>query len=129
MARFGIGGLPRWDYSMEDATLTFSSESKAKVICNMQVVGTTHDDSWEWSWGNPNLPIACTRRLTEVRDFGEQRSWKRLTTLFLKNEEYLGWECGAVANHLLQGLAVYKGPNSDGDGAVWMVVLSCRFVQ
>jgi hypothetical protein len=45
-AKYKIDDLPRWDYSMEDATLIFSEDGKAKVICDMQVVGSTQDDSW-----------------------------------------------------------------------------------
>ena len=49
LKKYKINDWPRWDYSMEDATLTFSEEGKVKVICDMQVVGSTQGNSWEWS--------------------------------------------------------------------------------
>ena len=43
---YKIDDWPRWDYSMDEATLTFSDEGTAKVICSMQVVGSSQGDSW-----------------------------------------------------------------------------------
>jgi hypothetical protein len=82
--KFRIDSWPRWDYSMEDATLIFSEGGKAKVICKIEVVGSTTPQSWEWSWGNENLPLACRKRMGAVYSFGEEKQWERLTTLFLE---------------------------------------------
>ncbi len=49
LAYYKINSWPRWDYSTEEATLTFSASGVAKVICQIQVVGTTEGTSWEWS--------------------------------------------------------------------------------
>ena len=128
--KFRVGSWSRWNYEMDDAILVFSDDhGKARVICSMQVVGTTEDCSWEWAWGNANLPEACKHRMDEVRAFGEEKQWQQMTELFLENDEYLGWECSAIASHLLGGIAVYRGPSSYKNGAVWMVILECRFVQ
>jgi hypothetical protein len=70
LAHYRIHSWPRWDYSSEDATITFSEAGIAKVICQMQVVGTTEGDSWEWSWNNPKFPESCKRRMSEVQKFG-----------------------------------------------------------
>jgi hypothetical protein len=127
LAKYKIDDWPRWDYQMEDATLTFSEDGKAKVICAMQVVGSVHCDSWEWSWGNPNFPIACRTKIQEVKAFGEEKRWEKLTTLFLDNDDYLGWECAAIASHVLNGEAVYRCPTGK-DHFVYLVILSSRFV-
>ncbi len=97
LEKYGINDLPRWDYSLEEGTLTFSRDGKAKVVCEIQAVGTVQGESWEWSWGNPNLPEACRTRMHEVREFGEQRGWSKLKTLFLDNDDYLGWELASVS--------------------------------
>jgi len=129
LAKYSIHSWPRWDYSTDDATLTFSEDGVAKVICQMQVVGSIQGDSWEWSWGNSNFPDTCRRRMSEVNDFGEEKQWEQLTTLFLTSDEYVGWECASVACHVLNGEGAYRCPSSDGDGAVFVVVLSSEFVQ
>lgn len=129
LEKYRINDWPRWDYSIEDATLTFSENNKAKVVCEIQIVGMTAKDNWEWSWGNPNLPDACRHRIQEVRKFGEEKNWEKLTTLFLDNDEYLGWECTAIANHVLDGIGSYRCPESDGSGFVYVVILSSKFVN
>ena len=131
LEKYAISSWPRWDYSMEDATLTFSDAGKAKVICDIEVVGSTTEESWEWSWGNEYLPLACRRRMSRVYKFGEDKGWGRLTKLFLESDEYVGWECASVASHVLNGIAVYRCPNSDGGplDAVFVVVLSAKLVN
>jgi hypothetical protein len=129
LTEYRINDWPRWDYSMEEATLTFSQDKKAKVVCDIQVVGTTVGDSWEWAWGNQNLPDACRHLLCEIHLLGKEKGWEKLTTLFLDNDEYLGWECTSIANHVLNGIGSYRCPNSDESGFVYVVILSSRFVN
>jgi hypothetical protein len=127
--QYKINSWPRWDYSMEEATLTFSEEGTAKVICNMQVVGSSQGDSWEWSWGNANFPDVCRQSMHEVKTFGAEKQWHKLTNLFLENNEYLGWECAAIANHVLNGVGAYRCPSDSAGDYVYLVILSSRFVN
>ena len=131
MEKYRIGDWPRWDYSMENATLIFSDQSKTKVICQIEVVGSTTPESWEWSWGNENFPLACRKRMGAVHAFGEEKEWERLTTLFLESDEYVGWECASVASHVLNGIGVYRCPSSGGskEDAIYVVILSAQFVN
>jgi hypothetical protein len=131
LEKYSINSWPRWDYSMEAATLTFSENGEAKVVCDIEVVGSTTADSWEWSWGNETLPTECRTRMGIVFEFGEHKQWNRLTTLFLESDEYVGWECASVASHILGGIGVYKCPSSDGDKAhaVYVVVVSAKFAN
>jgi hypothetical protein len=130
MEKYKINDLPRWDYSLKDGTLTFSKDGKAKVICDIQAVGTVEGNSWEWAWGNTSLPDGCRERMHEVKEFGEEKHWPKLTSLFLKNDKYLGWQLASVAVHLLKGEAVYRCLDSeDADDCIFLAVLSSRFVQ
>lgn len=124
---YKIDSWPRWDYSMDEATLTFSEAGTPKVICQMQVVGSTEGDSWEWSWGNKNLPDPCKTLMFKVKEFGAVKQWDQLTSLFLTNDEYLGWECASIALHVLNGIFAYRCPNK-GD-FLYLVVLSAQFVS
>ena len=135
METYKLGHWPRWDYQMEDATLVFSRDGKPQVICDMQVVGSTEGDTWEWSWGNAHLPEACRSRMCVVHELGEEKDWDRLTTLFLPNDENVGWECASIANHLLGDIGAYRCPDSDSKrddnlvDAVYVAILSARFVD
>jgi hypothetical protein len=90
METYRLGHWPRWDYQMDDASLIFSKDGKPQVICEMEVIGSTKGDTWEWSWGNSTLPEACRSRMYVVHELGEEKNWDRLTTLFLPHDEYVG---------------------------------------
>jgi hypothetical protein len=130
LEKYKINDWPRWDYSLEDCTLTFSEAGEPKVICDIRAVGSVQGNSWEWSWGNKNLPDSCKGRMDEVRSFGEEKEWEKLTSLFVDNsDDYLGWELSSVAVHLLGGTAVYRCPDSETPGYfMYLVVLSSQFV-
>jgi hypothetical protein len=126
----------RWDYATEEGILLFSQSGVTKVRAKTQVVGSTQDGSWEWSWANPNLPEIGKWRMSEIREFGEEKGWSRLTTPFLRWEgtltspigetELVGWECSSIANHLLGGLGVYRAIHPGG--VVWLVITECEYV-
>jgi hypothetical protein len=124
---YGLRTFPSWEYSMLASTLTFFDENSAPILVfGIQVVGTTETATWEWSWGNGNLPSKCSARIFDVRDFGDRRGWKQLTTLFLGSDKYVGWECASIANHLLDGMAAYRCPTGPPgeEEAVYIVILS-----
>jgi hypothetical protein len=128
--KYRIGTWQRWDYSLEHATLTFSQDGKPKVVCQIQAVGSVQGESWEWSWGNANLPGPCKTRMPEVRAFGETKEWSKLTSLFLDNSDYLGWELASVSVHLLGGNATYRCPDSETPGYyMYLAILSSEFVN
>lgn len=130
MRKYKIKEWPRWDYSLEECTLTFSEAGKPKVVCDIRAVGSVLGNSWEWSWGNKNLPDSCKARIDEVRSFGEEKQWNRLTSLFIDNDDYLGWELAAVTAHLLSGIAVYRCPDSQTPGYfMYLVILSSQFIN
>jgi hypothetical protein len=127
LERFNIKTWPTWVYSLDDATLTFSQNGSPRVLCNIQVVGTVQDDTWQWSWSNHSLPPHCCDRLSEVKAFGRQKGWMKLSAPFLNADEYFGWDCAAIARHLLQAQSVYRCPTDDA-GFVYLVILSTHFV-
>jgi hypothetical protein len=132
---FKITSWPRWDYEMDDATLIFSDEGKPQVICHMQVAGSTLGDTWQWSWSNPHTPMPCRSKLDLVHAFGHEKQCSRMTESFLPNDEFVGWECAGIANHLLGGIGVYRCPSSGSKrddhllDAVYVVILSAEFVH
>jgi hypothetical protein len=127
---YKIRSWPRWDYSLEEATLTFSEDGKAKVICEIQAVGSVVGEEWEWSWGNSNLPNTCKSRMLAVKEFCSEKQWNKLTSLFLPSNEYLGWELASIAVHLLGGTGVYRCPDSETpEYFMYLAILSSRFVN
>ncbi len=134
--KYRFGDL-RWDYATEEGLLLFSQSGATTIRATTQVAGSTQDGSWEWSWANPNQPDIGRWRMSEVREFGEQKHWSRLTTPFLRWEgpptppleegELLGWECSSIANHILGGLGVFRAIHPQG--VVWLVITECAHVD
>jgi len=108
------GPYRHWGWDPEAVTLTFSDSAKTTLRIDVTVVGTVEDDSWEWSWANPNFEPEVIRGMESVREFGEAHGYRRLTTDFLIAKDQTGWEMTAVAAHILNALGAYRFPTQGG---------------
>lgn len=128
--QFQIGTWPRWDFDLETSRLIFSKNGQPKVIADVVLVGSVERNRWEWVWGNPRMPAASRERMSKVRDFGEEKGWERLTTLFLESDEYLGWELTAITAHLLNAEGVYRCPDLGAPGDfLYLTAFNTNFVH
>ncbi|MGC2618998.1 MAG: DUF6882 domain-containing protein, partial [Acidobacteriaceae bacterium] len=83
---------------------------------------------WEWSWGNPNFPEQAREKMARVRELGEEKEWAKLTSLFLDNDEYLGWELCSIAAHILNAEGSYRCPDTDDPGNfTYVLAFDTRF--
>jgi hypothetical protein len=126
---YKIGNWPRWDFNPTSSELIFSENAKPKVIADVVIVGIVSNGIWEWTWGNPNILSRHRTLLSSVRDFGEEKEWTKLTSLFLTNDEHLGWELTSVAVHILEAQGAYRVPDDHPDDFQYLAVLNTRFVQ
>jgi hypothetical protein len=124
-SEFRIGSWPRYDFDLENHELVFSENGVPQVIADIRVVGTVQGDEWEWSWENPNLPHASTCEMSRVRTFGQNRNYERLTTAFLTADEFLGWECAAIAAYALDAKGAYRARTEVG--FIYFVYLDLRW--
>lgn len=126
---FSITSWQRWEYELDEGTLTFSENGIPKVIATIQVVGTTSKSggTWLWAWANQNLPARVTKAVERVRAFGETENIPELTEKCLPDDEYLGWEMTAVAAKLLGSKGAYRCPGDNG--FVYVVYSSLRFAD
>ncbi|MEK6398976.1 MAG: hypothetical protein V4734_12880 [Terriglobus sp.] len=122
--------LPRWDYSAEDHTLTFSENGKARVVCNVITAGSVQDNRWQWSWGNMRTDSRNREGTQPIIEFGREKEWSGITDLFRDADKYTGWECAAVASHILNGQAVYRFAYGDNDEYfAYLVILKTQRIQ
>lgn len=131
-AKFKIGTWPRWDYEHEESRLVFSEAGRPRVIADIVVVGMVDKGGsrWEWSWGNPNFPIATRQSMDSVRAFGAEKEWPQLTSLFLDNDDYLGWELTSISHHLLNAEGAYRCPDDDEPGNfIYVLAFNTHFVN
>src|SRR5262245_58070130 len=109
---FRLSAWPRWDYDMENCTLTFSQDGSPKVIASVRLIGSTSIElnNWQWGWANKFWPRQVIEGVDAVRAFGEEHGIAELTEGWIEDAENLnsrGWELAAVAVRLLNGLGVY----------------------
>lgn len=122
--------LPRWDYSHEENTLTFSKDGKPEVICDVITAGTTLNNRWQWSWGNAKTGPRNRNSTKPVFEFGEEKGWSGITDLFRDADEYTGWECVSVASHILNGQATYRFSYGENDEYfAYLVILRTQRAQ
>ena len=128
--RFALDSCPRWDFDDKAGQLTFSKDGRALVVADVLIAGTVGKagHQWEWAWGNANLPDSSRVPIQAVREFGEEKQWSKLTTLFLDSDEYLGWELTSIAAHILGAEAVYRFAYSDPGNFVYLIVMNTRFI-
>ncbi len=124
---YGIERLERWDWSLETAQLVFSHGEEAKVIADIEFVGSysTQSATWMWAWGNSAFPDTTRQALTVVRDFGQTRSFMKLATGYWHADENDGPLMTAFAAHLLGGVGGYRTPNNNG--YTYMIILDARW--
>ncbi|WP_285568002.1 DUF6882 domain-containing protein [Streptomyces sp. RTGN2] len=75
--RFGLSGDVQYDWSMDDAQITWSRDGRVFLTGRLTLIGSvsvTHQ-TWLWSWANESLPHAALGDIEQVRRFGEENDY------------------------------------------------------
>jgi hypothetical protein len=128
---YGLNDWPRWDYDVDAGTLIFSRDGEAKVVADIQVVGTTGSMDWLWALRNAHWPDDVTTDMEKVWQFGLDNEIEELTTDYLKAEDLnnLGWEMTAVAVRVLDALGAYRPQPRGKPGTLFLLIKSIRYVD
>lgn len=127
----GISDWPRWDYDADAGTLTFSKDGAAKVIADIQIVGTTGSKDWLWALRNSHWPDEVVLDMEGVWQFGPDHKIEELTTDYLEDDDLnnLGWEMTAVAVRVLNAVGAYR-PQPDGKpGTLFLLIKAIRHIS
>ena len=126
---YRLGAWTRYDYDAAACTLTFSDEQRARVVADMQVVGSIGPHDWLWGWANEAVPPAGTADIRRVHDFGAENGIEELTTELISSDDLpgLGWMFAAIATRVLDAEGAYRAPTADG--AVYLLIRSLKFVS
>ena len=131
-SEFGLGSWPRFDYDMDAGTLIFSEGGVAKVIAEIQIVGTTSvkANNWLWAWGNSHWPAECVADSKLVRAFGEKHAIDELSHSYVESDDLgaLGWELSAVMVRLTDAPGAYRPPRNEG-GALYVTYKSVAWAS
>ncbi|MFB7474434.1 DUF6882 domain-containing protein [Kitasatospora sp. NPDC056184] len=72
--RFGLSGDVQYEWSMDDARITWSRDGEVFLTGRLTMIGSVSRArrSWLWSWANDSLPAAVLGDIERVRRFGEE---------------------------------------------------------
>ncbi|MET9432219.1 MULTISPECIES: DUF6882 domain-containing protein [unclassified Streptomyces] len=75
--RFGLSGDVQYEWSMDDARITWSRGGTAFLTGRLTMIGSVSlaQQSWLWSWANESLPHAVLGDMERVRRFGEENDY------------------------------------------------------
>ena len=116
-AVWGIQEATRWDLNQADGLLIFTFPDKT-VTCEAQIIGSfdKSQGTWLWAWNNPDVATNLARASRQLRDYGKQHGFEKLTKAEWKASEQDGWDMAALATLLCGAQGAYRGPAGD----VWV---------
>jgi hypothetical protein len=127
-SEYHLDRWPRWDWDQGTGQLVFSEEGVARLVADIQFVGSVSNQSktWLWAWANPHLTPPVKRDVDEVRRFGEAHGIPQLTTAKWVADEIDGWEMTSIAAYVLQAKGAYRTPRDDG-GFTYLIFTDVRW--
>lgn len=127
--RYKLLEYSRYDWSQDGSQLTFSSNGQARLVADIQFVGSvsTRSDTWLWSWANRSIVEPARRRVRDVRAYGETHHFLKLACAAWEADEDDGWTMTAVTAYLLKAPGGYR--TADERGATFMVMTDLYWAQ
>jgi hypothetical protein len=113
-AVWGLGKSERWDLRQSDGNLVFTFSDKT-VTCEAQIIGSFDKTkgTWLWAWDNPGVATNRTRASQQLRDYGFQHKYEKLTRAEWKATEEDAWQMVALATLICDAQGAYRGPAGD----------------
>jgi hypothetical protein len=124
---YRLGHWPRYDWYQETQQLVFSENRVAKVVADIQFVGSvsTESDTWLWAWANDSVDPQLSTSMSVVRNFGEEHGFEHLISKKWHAHEVDGWEMTSIAAFLLKARGAYRTPK--GTGFTFMIMTDVRW--
>ncbi|MFH8617290.1 DUF6882 domain-containing protein [Streptomyces sp. NPDC017979] len=113
--RFGLSGDVQYQWSMDDAQITWSRDGKVFLTGRLTMIGSVSfsQQSWLWSWANESLPAAVLGDITFVRQFGEENDYPVLSRPGFKYDPELVAEARMVAASVLDAEGLWAESMDD----------------
>ncbi|HWN09129.1 MAG TPA: MbtH family NRPS accessory protein [Pyrinomonadaceae bacterium] len=108
--QFSLGTYERYDWDQDRGVIVFSAGGEAKVIADIQFVGTIsyRTKTWLWAWSNASLDGLLTKDSRFVRELGEKHGYAKLTVAKWRATEIDAWEMTAVQAELTNAAGTYR---------------------
>ncbi|MFE6051383.1 DUF6882 domain-containing protein [Kitasatospora sp. NPDC056446] len=113
--RFGLSGDVRYDWSLDDARISWSRDGEVFLTGRITLIGSVSlaRRTWLWAWANDSLPRAVLGDLERVRRFGEENGYPVLPWPGFDHHPELVAEARLVAASVLDAEGLWAD-ESDG---------------
>lgn len=113
--RFGLSGDVQYDWSMDDALITWSRDGKVFLTGRLTMIGSVSvaRQTWLWSWANESLPPAAVGDMERVRQFGEENGYPVLPWPDFTYDPELVAEARMVAASVLDAEGLWAESTND----------------
>jgi hypothetical protein len=80
-SKHGIDFTTQYVWDLDRAEMTFIDRDRPVATAKLQLVGSIAGNvpTWLWGWANENVASVSTHRLAEVRRYGQEQRFERLT--------------------------------------------------
>lgn len=125
---FGVGRWPTWKADLAAGQLAFLDEAGPRVVCHVQVAGSTGASDWLWAWANNGLPAEIRGAAEDARAFGEAYKVTDLAEAKIASSDLdaLGWRLAAAAAKITGADGVYRAPTQTG--AIYLLMFDVEAV-
>ncbi|MER5372991.1 DUF6882 domain-containing protein [Streptomyces sp. NPDC002553] len=108
--RFGLSGDVQYDWSMDDARITWSRDGEVFLTGRLTMIGSVSltQQTWLWSWANDALPHAVLGDIERVRQYGEQNHYPVLPWRGFDHHPDLVTEARTVAAAVLDAEGLWS---------------------
>lgn len=115
-ASFGLNDYDRYDWDQDTGLVSFSRAGRPGLVAEFQMAGSTStlSETWLWSWANPSIDERLKHRLRQVRTFGDQHRYLKLSCAKWTAGEVDGWEMTSIAARMLGAAGAYRSPHEHG---------------
>lgn len=106
-------GEYRWD--MDAAEIVFTRDGRRVASATLHYVGAVAGSSgtWLWSWANEAVPEQVKTRMREVREYGREHGFDRLTDAEWPADPSVGADLAAVAAVVLGAEGFFHDHHAD----------------
>lgn len=113
---FKLESWKRYSFDSDTGTFTFSTNGKPGVVAHALVVGSIAGKprTWLWSWADSSAPESLSKPILQVRKFGKDHGFSKLTEPSWPGGKTDGWEMAAAAARILSAKGAYRAPYEGG---------------
>lgn len=128
-AKYDLVRFERYDWNQETSQLIFSEDGQARVVADIQCVGSisTRSGTWLWSWANRSIPESMKHGVRDVRAYGETHRYLKLASAAWAAEEAEGWEMTAITAYLIGAAGAYRAPGDRNFS--FLAITDVRWIQ